>query len=234
MTLSGNEAVGQHVKIVLTNDAVYQGLIFAYEPSMGILALQSLPTAPTSSSASESNANSTSASASNTAAASSSSNGLPPNNQQQQKHDFHILKIASVKEVTRIKSAESTPPSVTAAGASGGAETDNHGANYSADLVPIGVVSMEKMLAREHAAVKAEIDRKMKIGVGVTAIAQEIFYALDKTLPTRWKGETIIVMDEVRISPPYTVEDVNGPATASAAVSRVKKVLELERRKLIK
>jgi hypothetical protein len=49
-------------------------------------------------------------------------------------------------------------------------------------------------------------------------------------MPTRWKGQVIIVLDEVSISPPYTVNEVQG--ITPAAVSRVKKVLEIERKRL--
>ncbi|CAA6670063.1 unnamed protein product [Spirodela intermedia] len=84
--------------------------------------------------------------------------------------------------------------------------------------------------AREDATIRqAEIEAE-RIGVGVTAEAQNIFDALCKTLPIRWDKTDIIVMNEVRVSSPYLPENVVGGTPA--ANDRVKKVLELERRRL--
>lgn len=45
-----------------------------------------------------------------------------------------------------------------------------------------------------------------------------------RLLPTRWKGETIVVMDDVTISPPYTQEACVGGKEEPLA--RVKKVVQ--------
>ncbi len=60
----------------------------------------------------------------------------------------------------------------------------------------------------------------------MTKEAQEIFDALTRTLPTRWDGTSIVVMDAVVISSPYRVEDCRAVAGQQAsALARVKKVV---------
>lgn len=84
--------------------------------------------------------------------------------------------------------------------------------------------------AREEAALRqAEVEAE-RIGVGVTAEAQNIFDALSKTLPVRWDKTVIVVMNDVRVSNPYHAENVRGGTPA--ANDRVKKVLEFERKRL--
>ncbi|KAI7728834.1 hypothetical protein M8C21_023813 [Ambrosia artemisiifolia] len=101
-------------------------------------------------------------------------------------------------------------------------------------------VDLNSLQSKEDAAVRqAEIDVE-RIGVGVTAEAQSIFDALSKTydyasvfslmLPVRWDKTVIVVMNEVRVSSPYLAESVTGGTPA--ANERVRKVLELERRRL--
>ncbi|XP_049935258.1 uncharacterized protein LOC116259442 [Nymphaea colorata] len=92
------------------------------------------------------------------------------------------------------------------------------------------VLDINVLRAREEAAIRqAELDAE-RIGIGVTAEAQSIFDALSKTLPVRWDKTVIVVMNEVRVSSPYLPENVSGGTPA--ANDRVKKVLELERRRL--
>ncbi|KAJ0495344.1 putative Anticodon-binding domain, protein Lsm12 [Helianthus annuus] len=91
-------------------------------------------------------------------------------------------------------------------------------------------LDLHSLQSKEDAAVRqAEIDVE-RIGVGVTAEAQSIFDALSKTLPVRWDKTVIVVMNEVRVSSPYLAESVTGGTPA--ANERVRKVLELERRRL--
>ncbi|KAK4373205.1 hypothetical protein RND71_008589 [Anisodus tanguticus] len=81
----------------------------------------------------------------------------------------------------------------------------------------------------QFAGKQAEIDAE-RFGIGVTAEAQNIFDALSKTLPVRWDKTVIVVMNEVRVSSPYLPESVVGGTPA--ANERVRKVLELERKRL--
>ncbi|KAF9673871.1 hypothetical protein SADUNF_Sadunf10G0068800 [Salix dunnii] len=91
-------------------------------------------------------------------------------------------------------------------------------------------IDLHRLQAREELALRqAEADAE-RIGVGVTAEAQSIFDALSKTLPVRWDKTSIVVMNEVHVSSPYLPECVSGGTPA--ANDRVKKVLELERKRL--
>ncbi|EPS65234.1 hypothetical protein M569_09547, partial [Genlisea aurea] len=91
-------------------------------------------------------------------------------------------------------------------------------------------LDLNAIQAREGTAIRqAEMDAE-RIGVGVTPEAQSIFNALSKTLPVRWEKTSIVVMNEVRVSSPYLPECVRGGTPA--ANERVRKVLELEKKRL--
>ncbi|CAA7036094.1 unnamed protein product [Microthlaspi erraticum] len=91
-------------------------------------------------------------------------------------------------------------------------------------------VNLDGLRAKEALAIRqAEADAE-RMGVGVTPEAQSIFDALSKTLPVQWENSDILVMKEVRVRSPYLSDCVFGGT--DAANNRVKKVLELERRRL--
>lgn len=91
-------------------------------------------------------------------------------------------------------------------------------------------INMRKLAAREQQALQKAHENMLRIGVGVSPEAQTIFNALSRTLPCRWDKTTIIVMDEVRIQAPYTVETCSGGQQNT--LQQVKRVLEGERKKL--
>lgn len=95
-----------------------------------------------------------------------------------------IVKDSWVKEVT----AEKMEP---------GAE----GASTEEDYTP--VVDPERTALRLQKALRAARYEAAKIGTGVSEEAQHIFNVISKTLPCRWDGTTIVVMDEVEIRAPY-------------------------------
>eukprot|EP01046_Picozoa_sp_COSAG06_P102668 COSAG06_NODE_48835_length_329_cov_0.891304_1_plen_66_part_01 len=57
-------------------------------------------------------------------------------------------------------------------------------------------------------------DLRRLIGKGVSEEAQDLFDALNKTLPCDWNGQTIIVgvvgQNEVIVTPSYTPESASG------------------------
>lgn len=45
------------------------------------------------------------------------------------------------------------------------------------------------------------------------------------SLPCRWSKDTIVVMDEVLITPPYSVDNCKANSSSGASLARVKKVV---------
>jgi hypothetical protein len=68
------------------------------------------------------------------------------------------------------------------------------------------------------------------IGVGVTEQGQAVFDSLHKTMPARWLGPVIEVMDEVLIQPPYTAAEcaLKNEQSNSAILERVCHILDSE------
>ncbi|CCJ28321.1 unnamed protein product [Pneumocystis jirovecii] len=93
-------------------------------------------------------------------------------------------------------------------------------------------VSLDVLPVREQASRKEHQAAVARKGVGVTQEAQNLFDSLSKTLPCRWEKQSIIVLDEVYIDPPYTVEACWTDSKDSKSYSRVCKVLEGERQRL--
>lgn len=97
-------------------------------------------------------------------------------------------------------------------------------------LIPMAQIPVDKIKARQVEGIRYMEERIAKIGVGVSKDGQDIFDALAKTMECRWHEQTIVVMESVLIQPPYRVEDCKG--SDKNALTRVKKVLEGERRRL--
>lgn len=60
------------------------------------------------------------------------------------------------------------------------------------------MVDPKRGAEREKKAIQAAAQEAAKIGVGVSREGQQIFDALAKTLPCRWEGKQIVVLEEVR------------------------------------
>ncbi|ORE10925.1 hypothetical protein BCV72DRAFT_220706 [Rhizopus microsporus var. microsporus] len=118
---------------------------------------------------------------------------------------FRIIKLSHIKEILSVEQEKK-------------------------DYANIGYIHLDVVKNREMEAMRGFSEQVSKMGVGVSKEGQDIFYALSKTLPCRWSKDTIIVMDEVYITPPYGIEDCKSSHTTSLA--RVKKVLEGERKRL--
>ncbi|CAI2183623.1 3674_t:CDS:2 [Funneliformis geosporum] len=150
-----------------------------------------------------------------------------------QKYDFRILKISFLKEAVQLpnrKSSIDTNVTNLNSSATNGQSTNN--SIFSTFVPSVGYVPMDRIQSREIQAAKETQAALARIGVGVTQEAQDIFDALSKTLPCRWSKESIIVLDEVIINPPYDIENCKANLSATGSLARVKKVLEGEKRRL--
>ncbi|OOF99124.1 hypothetical protein ASPCADRAFT_204785 [Aspergillus carbonarius ITEM 5010] len=107
------------------------------------------------------------------------------------------------------------------------------GASFS-DAVPVlHALDIRSLKTREATAVGKLQESEARRGKGVTREAQDLFDAFSRTMPARWDGSKIIVADAVSIAAPYRPDDCR-PLVAgdTAALSRVRMVLEMERKKI--
>ncbi|KAI9761682.1 MAG: Triose-phosphate Transporter [Chaenotheca gracillima] len=117
-------------------------------------------------------------------------------------------------------------------GGAAGAKNGTIPSTFEAALPSVRSIDMKALKAREKAAVEKELANERNRGKGVGQEAQDIYDALKRTLPVRWYEQSIIVSEAVMISPPYTVDDCKAAQKETNALQRVKKVLEMERKKL--
>ncbi|KAL8715997.1 MAG: hypothetical protein Q9220_000664 [cf. Caloplaca sp. 1 TL-2023] len=129
-----------------------------------------------------------------------------PNNPPTQ----HILPISSIQNFTIISTAPGP----------------NGFASPPTTIPAITNLPIAALLARADAAVarlKEVASRKNK---AVGKEAQDLFDGLTRTLPTRWDGNNIVVLDSVVISPPYRGEDCRaGNGAPANALNRVQKMV---------
>lgn len=133
-----------------------------------------------------------------------------------------MLRTSQISDISYVASVDSTNGNAAAP----------HLKDMSSIRPPIAPIAIEKVIARHEQGTRAAQLALAKIGVGVTEDAQFIFDALSRTLPVRWSNQSIVVLDEVIIHPPYTLDACKAPTSAQNALARVKMVLEGERRRL--
>ncbi|GAA5831500.1 hypothetical protein JCM11251_004045 [Rhodosporidiobolus azoricus] len=86
--------------------------------------------------------------------------------------------------------------------------------------------SAADLSARVEKAVADDRKARARVGQGVSEDGQALFDAMAKTMPVRWAGKSIVVMDEVMVDEPYGSENVRGAKGAADRVERIKRVLE--------
>ncbi|KAJ5525489.1 uncharacterized protein N7503_010370 [Penicillium pulvis] len=136
---------------------------------------------------------------------------------QAQSGDYHVIPVSRIQsfQLLTLPSNSSDSPSFT-------------------DAQPtIQALDTRALKTREIKAVSEILEREARRGKGVTREAQDIFDAFSRTMPARWDGPNIIVADAVTIAPPYRVDECRPLVEGdTAALARVRKVLEMERKKI--
>ncbi|OJJ30419.1 hypothetical protein ASPWEDRAFT_45997 [Aspergillus wentii DTO 134E9] len=133
--------------------------------------------------------------------------------------DYHVV------PVSRIQSFQIVSLAPSANGSDGPSFTDAVPALHALDI--------RALKHREATAIGKVHEGEARRGKGVTRDAQDIFDAFSRTMPARWDGSNVVVADAVTIAPPYRVDDCR-PLVAgdTAALARIRKVLEMERKKI--
>ncbi|KKY27847.1 hypothetical protein UCRPC4_g00827 [Phaeomoniella chlamydospora] len=110
----------------------------------------------------------------------------------------------------------------------------NGESTFATAAPPIAPLPLPSFRQREEAAIRRLKEQELKRGKGVTPEAQEIFNALTRTMPGRWEGQDMIISESVVISKPYRIEDCRAlnESVSGSAVHRVRKVLEMEKKKI--
>ncbi|KAL3147660.1 hypothetical protein ABBQ32_002413 [Trebouxia sp. C0010 RCD-2024] len=98
---------------------------------------------------------------------------------------------------------------------------------------PLPLVDMQRCRDRESKALQAAQAEAAKTGIGVSTEAQQVFDALSKTMPCHWRQQSIIILNEVELQPPYGLSNCSTENPSDlATLERVKKVLTAERQRL--
>jgi hypothetical protein len=113
----------------------------------------------------------------------------------------------------------------------------------SASFRSLPPLSLPAIQTREQENIEDRVEEMETLGVGVSPEGQKLFDAIRRSTPCVWNGVSFIVLDTIRVSPPYTssqcqlVAPKKGPNAATAAaneqmLNRVKKIIDAERAKL--
>ncbi|KAL8698624.1 MAG: hypothetical protein Q9201_006467 [Fulgogasparrea decipioides] len=125
----------------------------------------------------------------------------------------HILPVSAIQSFTLISAHPAlngfaSPPSTTPA---------------------LSTVPTAALLARADTAVARLKEAASRKNRSVGKEAQDLFDGIGRTLPTRWDGNNMVVMDSVVISAPYRGEDCRAShGVQPQTLSRVRKVVSLQ------
>lgn len=116
--------------------------------------------------------------------------------------NFRIIRVGSIVEV--VSNTKATHISQSGSVSEKFLDT----VPFADTSIPLPEVDSEEIMRREEMAIH---ERRERLGSNVSSEAQAIFDNLSKTLPCKWRGKDILVMDSV-IVPPYGLDNVSGPA----------------------
>ncbi|KAI9892088.1 MAG: hypothetical protein M1814_001794 [Vezdaea aestivalis] len=128
--------------------------------------------------------------------------------------DFHLVLIAKISkfEVLNLPAVEKK--------------------DFATAMPKIKRVNSALLKEKVNKAVQAEKKLKERIGKGVGKEAQDIFDAIERMFPTRWEGKSMVVLNSIKIDPPYTLANCKALGNNAKELARVKMQLEHERKKI--
>ncbi|CAN6627668.1 hypothetical protein TRVA0_011S01794 [Trichomonascus vanleenenianus] len=131
--------------------------------------------------------------------------------------NYRVVKTSFVKDVAVVDKPRAAPK-----------PHGNPKQAFAAAEPAIGYVSVNAAAKRLQESVKVAREAIRTTGVGVSPEGQMVFNAVNKTLPSEWDGKSIIVVDEIRIDPPYVPETcsvggskANGNSQALGLVQKI-------------
>lgn len=174
------KAIGKRVKITTTlANHVLEGTIFAADPVLNAIAINTTPAPPN-----------------------------PSTSLASQPGNFHVVSIPNIQEFKILPGEDGSPD------------------GFESAMPTIAALDLNALKAREESAVRKLLEKEATRGRGVPKEAQEIFDAINRTLPTRWHDQTIIVNDAVMLGPPYTVNDLKAAEGKERNVEQIRKIME--------
>ncbi|EEH38256.1 hypothetical protein PAAG_01177 [Paracoccidioides lutzii Pb01] len=147
--------------------------------------------------------------------------------------DYHIIPISRIQNFQLLSVA---PHSSSSSSSSSSPVEQLQGPSFTNAYPSIYPLDIRALKHREATAVAKLHEREQRRGKGVSKEAQDLFDAFSRTMPARWEGTSIVVADTVIISKPYQIDNCRSltrdDGGVSAALTRVRKVLEMERKKI--
>ncbi|KAF2147412.1 uncharacterized protein K452DRAFT_240854 [Aplosporella prunicola CBS 121167] len=129
----------------------------------------------------------------------------------QQPGNYTVISIPHIQDFKIVTDDGAADPSAT---------------GFDTALPPIAPLDLGALKAREEAQVRKLMEKEATRGKGVPKEAQEIFDAINRTLPTRWHEQSIVINDAVILGPPYTINDLKAEQGKERNVEQIRKIMD--------